>query len=116
MEKIKTGEADSIKRMKLYRYPERVYNEISAAGYGKDALLKEKDIRLFDQYHYLGTDVVEDAINFLEAGPQSRLPCDCRRAPAGFKPDRLFFDKTLWLIRTRGALLRGYPGIPGRWR
>ncbi|MDD5567610.1 MAG: methyltransferase domain-containing protein [Candidatus Omnitrophica bacterium] len=73
MEKIKTGKADSIKRMKLYRYPERVYNEISAAGYGKDALLKEKDIRLFDQYHYLGTDVVEDAINFLEAGLQSRL-------------------------------------------
>jgi len=64
IEKIKTGKADSIKRMKLYRYPERVYNEISAAGYEKDALLREKDIRFFDQYHYLVTDIVEDAINY----------------------------------------------------
>jgi len=62
-----------IKRMKLYRYPERVYNEINAAGYGKDVLLKEKDIRCFDQYHYLGTDVVDDAINCLGVGPQSKL-------------------------------------------
>lgn len=62
-----------IKRMKLYRHPERVYNEISAAGHEKEALLKEEDIRLFDQYHYLGTDAVDDAIGYLKVGPKSRL-------------------------------------------
>jgi cyclopropane fatty-acyl-phospholipid synthase-like methyltransferase len=62
-----------IKRMKLYRHPERVYREISAAGYGQDTLLKEEDIRLFDQYHYLGTEAVDEAIAHLKAGPQSRL-------------------------------------------
>jgi len=62
-----------IKRMKLYCHPERVYNEINAAGYGKDALLREKDIRFFDQYHYLGTDAVDDAIDFLQVDSQSRL-------------------------------------------
>ncbi|MDD3344813.1 MAG: methyltransferase domain-containing protein [Candidatus Omnitrophica bacterium] len=73
MEKDKTGKGNGIKRMKLYRHPERVYNEISAAGYGNDAPLKEEDIRLFDQYHYLGTDTVDDAIECLKVGPRSRL-------------------------------------------
>ncbi|MDD5116534.1 MAG: methyltransferase domain-containing protein [Candidatus Omnitrophica bacterium] len=62
-----------IKRMKLYRHPERVYNEINAVGHEEDALLKEKDIRSFDQYHYLGTDAVDDAIDCLKIGPQDRL-------------------------------------------
>ena len=56
----------NIKRMKLYRYPERIYREMDAAGYKKDAPLKAKDLASFDQYHYLGTDAVDDAINRLK--------------------------------------------------
>ncbi|MBP7836299.1 MAG: methyltransferase domain-containing protein [Candidatus Omnitrophica bacterium] len=62
-----------IKRMKLYRHPERIYNEITAAGYQKDDRLKEQDIASFDQYHYLGIDAIEDAIRCLNIGSQSRV-------------------------------------------
>jgi len=65
--------ANNIKGMKLYRHPERIYNEIDVAGYKKDALLKEKDITSFDQYHYLGTDAVDDAIGCLKIDSQSKL-------------------------------------------
>jgi hypothetical protein len=59
--------------MKLYRHPERIYNEIDTAGHKKCAPLKEENILSFDQYHYLGTDAVDDAIGCLEVGPQSKL-------------------------------------------
>ncbi|MDD5539953.1 MAG: methyltransferase domain-containing protein [Candidatus Marinimicrobia bacterium] len=64
---------NNIKRMKLYRHPERIYNEINAAGYKNGALLKEGDIASFDQYHYLGTDAVDDAIGCLKIDSRSKL-------------------------------------------
>ena len=36
-------------------------------------MLKEKDIVSFDQYHYLGTDAVNDVIDCLKIDSQSKL-------------------------------------------
>lgn len=69
----KPGSMNGIKRMKLYRHPERIYNDIAAAGYKKGALLQEKDIAAFDQYHYLGTGAVDDAISCLDISRLSRI-------------------------------------------
>lgn len=63
----------NIKTMKLYRHPERIYSELDAAGYKRDVPLKIEDISLFDQYHYLGTDAVDDAIRSLNIGSENRI-------------------------------------------
>jgi len=62
-----------IKTMKLYRHPERIYNELDAIGYKKDFPLKVEDITPFDQYHYLGTDAVDDAIRSLDIDSENRI-------------------------------------------
>jgi len=67
------SDAKNIKRMKLYRHPERIYNELDAAGCKKDIPLKAEDVSPFDQYHYLGTAAVDDAICSLDIGPGSRV-------------------------------------------
>lgn len=63
----------NIKRMKLYRHPERIYDDLTAAGHEKDAPLKAEDVVFFDQYHYLGTDAVDDAINSLEINSKMKI-------------------------------------------
>jgi cyclopropane fatty-acyl-phospholipid synthase-like methyltransferase len=62
-----------IKKMKLYRHPERVYDDLKAVGYKEDGRLKAEDVAPFDQYHYLGTEAVDDAIEALEIGPKTRI-------------------------------------------
>jgi cyclopropane fatty-acyl-phospholipid synthase-like methyltransferase len=52
--------------MKLYRHPERIYNELDAIGYKDGTPLRAADISAFDQYHYLGTDAIDDAIRILK--------------------------------------------------
>ncbi|MFA5167851.1 MAG: methyltransferase domain-containing protein [Candidatus Omnitrophota bacterium] len=64
---------DPIKRMKMYRHPERIYREIDAAGYKRDAPLKAKDLASFDQYHYFSTDAVDDAIDRLKIEPGENI-------------------------------------------
>ena len=63
----------NIKTMKLYRHPERIYNELNAIGYKRDIPLKVEDISLLDQYHYLGTDAVDDAILSLNIDSENRV-------------------------------------------
>ena len=63
----------NIKTMKLYRHPERIYSELDAAGYKRDVPLKVEDISLFDQYHYFGTDAVDDAIRSLNIDSENRI-------------------------------------------
>ena len=63
----------NIKTMKLYRHPERIYNELNAAGYENDIPLKVEDISLFDQYHYFGTDAVDAAILNLNIDSENRV-------------------------------------------
>ncbi|MDD5527055.1 MAG: hypothetical protein PHE11_06615, partial [Candidatus Omnitrophica bacterium] len=67
------SEADSIKRMKLYRHPERVYNDLRSAGFQESGLLKEKDMSYFDQYHYFGTDALDEAIDLLKIDSKKRI-------------------------------------------
>ncbi|MDD2927804.1 MAG: methyltransferase domain-containing protein [Candidatus Omnitrophica bacterium] len=56
----------NIKRMKLYCHPERIYNELDATGYKEGIPLKAADLSSFDQYHYLGTDTIDEAIGSLK--------------------------------------------------
>jgi len=67
------SDVKNIKTMKLYRHPERIYSELDAAGYKRDVPLRIEDISLFDQYHYLGTDAVDDAILSLNIDSQNRV-------------------------------------------
>ncbi len=62
-----------IKRMNLYHKPQRIYNELEARGLNKDAPLNVHDLSSFDQYHYLGTDSVDDAINSLNIGSEDTV-------------------------------------------
>ncbi len=57
-----------IKSMKLYHQVERVLNDIAAAGHGPDDPLDHAELSAFDQYHYLGTDAVDEAVRRLGLG------------------------------------------------
>ncbi|MDD5427612.1 MAG: methyltransferase domain-containing protein [Candidatus Omnitrophica bacterium] len=63
----------NIKKMKLYRHPERIYNELNAIGYKDGAPLKAADISPFDQYHYFGTDAIDDAISSLSIDSKKKI-------------------------------------------
>ncbi len=69
----KMNNVKNIKRMKLYRHPERIYSELESIGYKKDIPLKAADISSFDQYHYLGTEAVDDAIGCLNVCSKNKL-------------------------------------------
>ncbi|HPM42510.1 MAG TPA: methyltransferase domain-containing protein [Candidatus Omnitrophota bacterium] len=56
----------NIKKMKLYRHPDRIFSELGALGYKDGMPLKPEEVARFDQYHYFGTDAVDDAINALK--------------------------------------------------
>jgi cyclopropane fatty-acyl-phospholipid synthase-like methyltransferase len=62
-----------IKSMKLYTQVERVFNELRAMGIPEDAPLEATTISAFDQYHYLGTETVDEAIRVLGLGRESRV-------------------------------------------
>ncbi len=63
----------NIKTMKLYRHPERIYNEFDVVGYKKDIPLRVDDISPFDQYHYMGIDAVDDAIHSLNIDSEKKM-------------------------------------------
>ena len=81
----------NIKRMKLYRHPERIYSELEAIGYRKGTPLKTKDVSLFDQYHYFGTDAIDDAIICLKIDSKTKI-IDIGSGIGG--PARYLADKT----------------------
>jgi SAM-dependent methyltransferase len=62
-----------MKSMKLYDQAERIHNELRALGIADDAALSVDDLTPFDQYHYHGTEAVEETIAALHPGPESRL-------------------------------------------
>lgn len=53
---------DLIKTMKLYVQVERVFNELRELGYDDHAPVPVETLTQFDQYHYEGTDAVDNAI------------------------------------------------------
>ena len=59
--------------MKLYQYPERIYNDLKALGIEEDSMLTVKQLANFDQYHYFGTDAVDDAIQTLSINSKSKV-------------------------------------------
>lgn len=59
------GDARDIKSMGLYRNVERVNAELEHAGLSGDRPLTVDDLVRFDQYHYEGTDAVDQAIEHL---------------------------------------------------
>jgi len=61
------------KTMKLYDQVERINNELRDLGLGQSAALKASDLAPFDQYHYFGTQAVDEAARVLGVGPQSRV-------------------------------------------
>lgn len=64
---------DAIKRMGLYRQPERVLLDLRAAGIDDEASLTEARLCAFDQYHYDGTAALDLAIAELPIGPATRI-------------------------------------------
>jgi cyclopropane fatty-acyl-phospholipid synthase-like methyltransferase len=62
-----------IKDMKLYFRVERIYNELAELGYEEGAALRVADLFPYDQYHYHGTDAVDEALERLAVGPSSRV-------------------------------------------
>ncbi len=63
----------NIKTMKLYHYPERIYNDLKALGIEEDSMLTVEQLVPFDQYHYFGTDAVDDAIQSLSISSKDKV-------------------------------------------
>jgi cyclopropane fatty-acyl-phospholipid synthase-like methyltransferase len=62
-----------MKSMKLYAEVHRIHNELAALGIAPDAALRVDQLTPFDQYHYFGTDAVDEALEVLELQPGSRV-------------------------------------------
>lgn len=54
---------EAIKKMKLYHQVERVFNELEALGIKDNDPIKVEQLTPFDQYHYLGTDAVDESVH-----------------------------------------------------
>ena len=63
----------SMKTMKLYDQVERILNELHHLGIDEDAPLSVEDLTPFDQYHYHGTEAVDEAARLLGATEQTEI-------------------------------------------
>ncbi len=63
----------NFKSMGLYRNVDRIMADLEAMGKGGDQPLAVADLTSFDQYHYEGTDAVDDAIEFLRPDGGSHI-------------------------------------------
>ena len=59
--------------MKLYDRVERIHNELRALGIADDAPLTVEQLVPFDQYHYHGTEAVDEAAERLGIGPATSV-------------------------------------------
>ena len=62
-----------MKSMKLYDQVHRIHNELAALGISPDAALRVDQLTPFDQYHYFGTDAVDEALEVLQLQSGSRV-------------------------------------------
>lgn len=67
------AQKSSMKAMRLYDQVERILNELHHQGIDEDAPLSVEDLTPFDQYHYHGTDAVDEAAGLLGVGEQSQI-------------------------------------------
>jgi cyclopropane fatty-acyl-phospholipid synthase-like methyltransferase len=65
--------AQDIKSMKLYHQVERVFNELRAMGIADSDPIDVEALCKFDQYHYLGTDAVDEGIRQLAIGQDMQV-------------------------------------------
>lgn len=63
----------SMKAMRLYDQVDRILNELHHLGIDEEAPLSVEDLTPFDQYHYHGTDAVDEAARMLEADATTRI-------------------------------------------
>lgn len=56
---------NEVKQEQLYLNPKRIFDELAYLKIDKDAPLRVEDITAFDQYHYQGTEAVDEAIQAL---------------------------------------------------
>ena len=64
---------DNIKSMKLYHQVERVFNELHEMGLNDEEAIAVEQLTPFDQYHYEGTDAVDNAIHTLGLDSNSHV-------------------------------------------
>jgi cyclopropane fatty-acyl-phospholipid synthase-like methyltransferase len=62
-----------VKAMKLYADVHRIYNELAALGLAPGAALAVEQLTPFDQYHYHGTDAIDEALAALGLAPRARV-------------------------------------------
>lgn len=62
-----------MKSMKLYAEVHRIHRELEAVGISDDQPLRVEQLTPFDQYHYFGTDAVDEAIAALGLNAVSRV-------------------------------------------
>ena len=62
-----------IKSMKLYFEVERIFRELRAVGIEDDQSIPLEELSKLDQYHYLGTEAVDEAIRLLALQPGQRV-------------------------------------------
>ena len=62
-----------MKSMKLYANVHRIHNELTALGINPFAALTVDQLTPFDQYHYFGTAALDEALDILKLGPNSRV-------------------------------------------
>lgn len=63
----------AIKSMNLYSQVERIYNDLRALGIADDEPLDVETLTPFDQYHYFGTDAVDEAISMAGITADSKV-------------------------------------------
>ena len=63
----------AIKSMNLYSQVERIYNDLRALGIEDEAPLDVETLTPFDQYHYFGTDAVDEAISMAGITADSKV-------------------------------------------
>ena len=62
-----------IDTMKLYSQVERIYNELRELGYEDDAPLDVEALFAYDQYHFHGTDAVDEGIRRAGIKPGQKM-------------------------------------------
>jgi cyclopropane fatty-acyl-phospholipid synthase-like methyltransferase len=62
-----------MKSMKLYSDVHRIHNELTALGIDHEQGLRVDQLTPFDQYHYFGTDAVDEALGVLALAPGARV-------------------------------------------
>jgi cyclopropane fatty-acyl-phospholipid synthase-like methyltransferase len=68
-----TDDARALKSVKLYFQVERIFNELRARGLDDNSPIRIEDLLPFDQYHYLGTETIDEAIRALGIGAERHV-------------------------------------------